>query len=134
MGSQIDWAALVKCAWVARESAYAPYSRFLVGAALQAKSGEIFTGCNVENTSFGLTICAERAAVFTAINAGYRNFAAIAVAATTEEPLAPCGACRQVLAEFHPELKVCAARRDGVHKIWTLSELFPLPFQWNLAR
>jgi cytidine deaminase len=105
-----------------------------VGAALQAKSGEIFTGCNVENTSFGLTICAERAAVFTAINAGYHHFAAIAVAATTEEPLAPCGACRQVLAEFHPELPVCAARRDGVHKIWTLSELFPLPFQWNLAR
>lgn len=134
MGSQIDWAEIVNRAWVARESAYAPYSRFLVGAALLAESGEIFTGCNVENISFGLTICAERAAVFAAMSAGYRHFAGIAVAAETKEPVAPCGACRQVLAEFHPELPVCAARRDGAHKIWTLSELLPSPFGWSRER
>jgi len=128
MGSQIDWAEIIKRAWMARESAYAPYSRFLVGAALLAESGEIFTGCNVENISFGLSICAERAAVFAAINAGYRHFAGIAVAAETKEPVTPCGACRQVLAEFHSELPVCAAQRDGAHKFWTLSELLPLPF------
>jgi cytidine deaminase len=134
MGSQIDWAEIVKRAWVARERAYAPYSRFLVGAAILAESGEIFTGCNVENISFGLTICAERAAVFAAINAGYRHFAGIAVAAETKESVAPCGACRQVLAEFDSELLVCAARREGAHKIWILSELLPSPFNSSQER
>ena len=131
MGSQINWAELVKCAWAARESAYAPYSRFSVGAALLAHSGEIFTGCNVENISFGLTICAERAAVFTAVNAGCRNFAGLAVVADAKRLVAPCGACRQVLAEFDPALPVYTAQGDGVHKIWTLLELLPSPFDWR---
>ena len=129
MGTQIDWKALEKRAWAAREQAYAPYSKFAVGAALLAYSGEIFTGCNVENVSFGLTICAERIAVSTAVQAGCRQFAAIAVVADTECPVAPCGACRQFLAEFNPSLSIYSAGRSGVNDSWSLSTLLPSPFR-----
>lgn len=94
------WAELAAAALAVRDQAYAPYSHFAVGAALLAADGRIFTGCNVENLSFGLTICAERSAVVQAVAAGCREFAALAVAADTREPVSPCGACRQVLAEF----------------------------------
>lgn len=128
MGSQVNWTELDQRAWLARNHAYAPYSKFAVGAALLTESGEIFTGCNVENASYGLTICAERAAVAAAVAAGFRKFAALAVAADTAEPVMPCGACRQVLAEFAPTLPISSSGRDGAHSSHLLSALFPAPF------
>lgn len=109
----MDVRSLIQAATNARIRAYAPYSHFAVGAALLSADNRIFTGCNVENISFGLTICAERAAVFTAVNAGCREFLAIAIVADSKEPVAPCGACRQVLAEFGHDLRVCSANLNG---------------------
>ena len=91
---------LIDAAIEARLAAYAPYSKFQVGAALLCKNGEVFTGCNVENLSYGLTICAERNAIFAAVAAGQQKFQAIAIAADTEKAISPCGACRQVMCEF----------------------------------
>lgn len=110
--THIRWDELVAAAWATRELAHAPYSNFHVGAALLAADGRIFTGCNVENLSFGLTICAERVAVGSAIAAGARGFLALAVVADTREPISPCGACRQVLAEFG-DFPVRSANRSG---------------------
>jgi cytidine deaminase len=95
-----DFSALISAAWEVRNRAYAPYSTFHVGAALLGDDGVIYSGCNVENLSFGLTICAERSAVCAAIAAGCRRFHALVVVADTREPISPCGACRQVMAEF----------------------------------
>ena len=128
MGSKIDWASLSEQAWAAREQAYAPYSKFAVGAALLAESGEVFRGCNVENISFGLTICAERSALTAAVQAGCRKFSGIAVVADTDTPVMPCGACRQFLAEFHPSLPIYSACRGGVSDCRLLSDLLPSPF------
>jgi len=100
---------LVGAAWAVRDRAYAPYSKFRVGAALLAADGRVFTGCNVENLSYGLTICAERVAVGTAIAAGASEFSAVAVVADTKVPISPCGACRQVMAEF------------GVGRVWLVN-------------
>lgn len=108
-----------------REKAYAPYSRFAVGAALRAKSGQVFTGCNVENLSFGLTCCAERNAVFAAVAQGEREFEAIAIVADSKEPVTPCGACRQVLAEFGLDLEVCSSNLQGETYTASLRELLP---------
>ena len=108
-----------------REQAYAPYSRFAVGAALLTKSGRVFTGCNVENLSFGLTICAERNAVFAAVAAGEREFVKIAIVADSKTPVTPCGACRQVLAEFAKELKICCVNLEGESFHSTITELLP---------
>lgn len=126
MGQQIDHAQLLAAAWMARETAYAPYSRFSVGAALLTSTGRIFQGCNVENVSLGLTICAERSAAVAAIQAGERELIAIAVAAETSTPIVPCGACRQFLAEFNPTIVVLSASRDAQIS-WSLDELLPLP-------
>ena len=104
--------ALVPAAMAARQHAHAPYSNFRVGAAVATLDGRVFTGCNVENLSYGLTICAERNAVFAAVAAGVREFDAIAIVADTREPVSPCGACRQVLAEFG-DFKVVSATLDG---------------------
>jgi cytidine deaminase len=123
-GSEIPWNDLVAAAWAARDRAYAPYSRFAVGAALLAEDGRVFTGCNVENLSFGLTICAERAAVFAAVAAGVRRFLAVAVVADTTEPVSPCGACRQVLVEFG-DLAVRSVTRAGVVFEARLFDLLP---------
>lgn len=118
---------LLAAALAARENAYAPYSKFKVGAAVETADGHIFTGCNVENASYGLTCCAERNAVFAAIGSGARSFKALCVVADTEEPVAPCGACRQVLAEF-PFEKIILANCKGLTKIMTVTELLPYGF------
>src|SRR5437868_13272484 len=118
---------LIRNALGARLQAYAPYSRFAVGAAVQCKSGAVFIGSNIENISYGLTICAERIAIGSAVAAGQREFVAIAVVADTIEPIVPCGACRQFLAEFAPELIIVSATMRGDQKVENLSRLFPDP-------
>lgn len=114
---------LVAAAWAAREAAYAPYSNFKVGAALLAADGRVFSGCNVENISYGLTNCAERVAIGAAVAAGVTRFKAVAVVADTGVPISPCGACRQVLAEFHVPLVMLANRIERLE--FTLEELLP---------
>ncbi len=118
---------LVAAARAARERAYAPYSDFAVGAALLSSDGTVVTGCNVENGSYGLTICAERNAVFAAVASGRRTFTAIAVAGAPDSVTAPCGACRQVLAEFAPDMRVLYTIPDGVAET-TLGALLPERF------
>jgi cytidine deaminase len=119
---------LVERATLARELSYSPYSRFAVGAALRTADGEIFTGANVENVSFGLTVCAERVAVFSAIAAGKTKFTGLAVVTDVPEPVTPCGACRQVLYEFAPDLWVVAANLQGQQRMFRLPELLPAVF------
>ena len=118
---------LLEAALAARERAYAPYSKFLVGAAVRAESGKIYTGCNVENASYGLSVCAERNALFSAVGAGERKFTALCVVGDTEEPISPCGACRQVMAEFKVPCIILANLKGDV-KEYTLEELLPLSF------
>jgi len=118
---------LVAAALAARSKAYAPYSRFGVGAALKCQSGQVFVGVNIENRSLGLTICAERVAVVAAVAAGERHFLAIAVAADSDQPIVPCGACRQFLAEFAPDLVIVSSNIRGDRKIEDLSHLLPDP-------
>lgn len=118
--------ALIEEAKQAREGAYAPYSHFAVGAALLTRSGRVFTGANVENASYGLTVCAERVAVFKAVTAGEREFQAIAIASSTGA--SPCGACRQVLAEFGLDMLVISVDMDDRVRQWTLEELLPASF------
>jgi len=113
----------------ARLQAYAPYSRFLVGAALQTASGLVVSGCNVENVSFGLTMCAERVCVGKAIAQGEKTFQALAIIADTDAPIVPCGACRQVLAEFAPALIITSWTLAGNSGEFSLSDLLPLPKQ-----
>ena len=117
---------LLEKAREARSHAYAPFSTFPVGAALLTRSGRVFSGCNVENISFGLTICAERTAVFSAVAAGEREFERIAIVAKTKTPLVPCGACRQVLAEFAPTMQIISGGVIGNDSVaMTLEELLP---------
>lgn len=119
--------SLIEAARKARLNAYAPYSKFKVGAALLAQSGKIYTGCNVENASYGLACCAERNAVFKAVSEGEKDFRAIAIASDSAEPTAPCGACRQVLNEFAPNIKIIMAGLNGT-KISSLKKLLPFAF------
>ena len=119
----MDWEPLVQAAWDARENAYSPYSNFQVGAALLAEDGRVFTGCNVENISYGLTNCAERVAIGAAVAAGVRRFLAVAVVADTTVPISPCGACRQVLAEFAVPCVLLVNRTERVE--FRLEELLP---------
>ncbi len=113
----------------ARDHAYAPYSNFTVGAAVLTASGEIFTGANIENASFGATVCAERVAIFAAVAAGCCDLTALAVIADTPDPVAPCGLCRQVLAEFNPDCPVLLANTAGRWQLTTLKELLPQAFR-----
>jgi len=110
-----------------RQNAYVPYSKFKVGAAVLTSGGKIYTGCNVENASYGLCNCAERTAIFKAVSEGERDLVAIAVVADTAEPVAPCGACRQVMAEFSIK-KIIMCNLHGQQYIATLEELLPYSF------
>ncbi|MFH1084653.1 MAG: cytidine deaminase [Chloroflexota bacterium] len=121
-----EWRALAEAALAVRAGAHAPYSRFLVGAALRGASGRIFTGCNVENASYGLTVCAERVALWSAVAAGERHFAALAVA--SESGVSPCGACRQVLIEFAEDLPILVADAAGRAWFTSLKALLPMAF------
>lgn len=125
---------LVAAASNARLCAYSPYSKFAVGAALRTASGAIFRGCNVENISYGLTICAERVAMSAAVAAGERNIREIAIVAESIEPVVPCGACRQFLAEFNPDLRLILATTSGLREEVSLSKLLPLPRRGILER
>jgi cytidine deaminase len=121
-------AVLIAAAREARRYARAPYSKFKVGAALETRDGLVFTGCNIENATYGLTICAERVAMFKALSEGHRSFRRIAVAFDTDGPTPPCGACRQILWEFGGDLEIILAntrRETGRHQ---LKELLPMPF------
>lgn len=119
----LDDKDLVQAAREAREHAYAPYSHFRVGAALLTRSGRVFTGANVENASYGLSVCAERVAAFNAVAAGEREFEAIAV--VTDNGVMPCGACRQVLAEFGPNMRIIVADAAGNSRTYHLPDLLP---------
>ena len=122
----MDYENLIAKAREARKKAYAPYSDFSVGAALLARSGRVYTGCNVENASYGLSVCAERVAVFKAISEGERDFEAIAV--VTGNGATPCGACRQVLMEFGDDIQVIVADETGAYRVSTLRQLLPEAF------
>jgi len=117
---------LIGLAREARQRAYAPYSRFAVGAALLGRSGRVYAACNVENVSYGLSICAERAAVFKAVSEGEQEFEALAV--VTSAGGSPCGACRQVLAEFNYNMTVYVADTEGQYQAFTVEELLPEAF------
>jgi cytidine deaminase len=119
---------LIEAAKQARENAHAPYSNFRVGAALRSTSGRIFGGCNVENATYGLTMCAERVAIFKAISEGERGFSAIAVVTDTEVLTPPCGACRQLMWEFCGDISVSLANLKGKIEVMQMRELFPRPF------
>lgn len=125
---EIDWQILIEEARRAQKLAYAPYSHFQVGAALLASSGKIYTGCNIENASYPLSICAERVAIFKAVSEGETQFLALAVVADSQSLSAPCGACRQVIMEFAPELPVVLSNLEGQHIIVKASDLLPMPF------
>ncbi|HLW35421.1 MAG TPA: cytidine deaminase [Chthoniobacterales bacterium] len=125
----MQYSKLVEVAREVRAKAYAPYSEFAVGAALQTKSGDVYAGCNVENLSFGLTLCAERSAIASAIANGVRDFVAIAIVADSKQPPLPCGACRQVMAEFNPNLTVVSATVSGEVQEFLLADLLPHPDQ-----
>ncbi|MEK6687255.1 MAG: cytidine deaminase [Gemmatimonadota bacterium] len=119
--------SLVAAARQAQQQAYAPYSHYQVGAAVETADGTVYTGCNIENASYGLAICAERVALGAAMTAGARQFRRIAVVSSSEPPASPCGACRQVLAELAPDAEVIAAGPRSVMR-WTVAELLPVAF------
>jgi cytidine deaminase len=118
-----ETADLIAAAWKAREQAYAPYSNFQVGSALLASDGQVFPGCNVENISYGLSNCAERVAIAAAVAQGVRSFEKIVVVADTAEPISPCGACRQVLAEFGVKTILLANRAGSIE--FSMEQLLP---------
>jgi len=123
-----DHESLITAAKQIRENAHAPYSNFRVGAAVRAGSGRIFGGCNIENATFGLTVCAERIAIFKALSEGERNFDAIAVVTDTERLTPPCGACRQIIWEFCGDVPVILTNLQGQKETIAMRDLFPKPF------
>ena len=123
-----DYETLIAAARQSRENAHAAYSNFRVGAALRATSGRIFGGCNVENATYGLTVCAERVAILKALSEGERGFDAIAVVADTDALTAPCGACRQLIWEFCGDVPVILANLQGKTETIAMHDLFPKPF------
>ena len=125
--TELEIQKLMDCAIKARETAYCPYSHFAVGAALLCEDGTLYEGCNIENASYGLTNCAERTAIFKAVSEGHVTFKALAVVADTQGPCAPCGACRQVMAEFKIPLIIMGNLMGNI-KIVTIEELLPFSF------
>jgi cytidine deaminase len=125
-------ADLVAAARSARLRAHAPFSGFKVGAALETVDGVLVTGCNVENATYGLTMCAERVAIFAAVSQGHTRFTRVAVVADTTRPTPPCGACRQLLWEFGGDLEVILASLEAVHSRHQIRDLLPLPFDARL--
>lgn len=125
---------LREAAFAAMENAYAPYSRFRVGAAILASSGEIVTGCNVENAAYGEALCAERVAVAAAVAQGFTSFEEIAIASESDEPSPPCGSCRQTMSEFAADLLIRSYARNGKQATWRLAELLPEAFDQNHLR
>jgi len=119
---------LLLAALAVRENAHAPFSKFKVGAAVEDDTGRIHTGCNVENATYGLTVCAERIAIFKAISEGARKFRRVAVAADTDVLTPPCGACRQILWEFCGDVEITLVNLRGQIETWSLKALFPKPF------
>jgi cytidine deaminase len=125
--------ALIEAATAALRAAHAPYSKFRVGAAVRTSDGRVFAGCNVENASYGLSICAERVAIFNAVSQGAREIAAIAVCTEGDEPAPPCGACRQVIAEFARDpTTIVLTNTSGRTTMTTLAELLPRPFRLDV--
>ncbi len=120
--------ALVAAARAAREYAVADFSHFKVGAALETDDGRVITGCNVENATYGLTVCAERVAIFKALSDGHRKFRRIAVVADTDSPTPPCGACRQIIWEFCGDVEVVMANLTETTATLLMKDLFPMPF------
>ena len=123
-----DNEALLDAARHARENAVAPFSKFRVGAAVRAKSGKVYSGCNVENASYGLTMCAERVAIFKALSEGERGFTAIAVVTDTDKLTPPCGACRQIIWEFCGDAEVVLGNMKGRSEVHRMAALLPKPF------
>jgi cytidine deaminase len=123
---------LISAALRARENAHAPFSKFRVGAAIEDGAGRIHSGCNVENATYGLTVCAERIAVFKAISEGARGFKRVAVVADTDTLTPPCGACRQILWEFCGDIEIVLANLNGKSETLRLVDLFPRPFDSSL--
>jgi len=124
----MTYTELLSTADKAMENAYAPYSHFKVGAALLCSDGTVFTGCNIENATYGATNCAERTAIFKAVSEGHRDFEAIAIVSSGGDETFPCGICRQVMAEFAPGLKIILRDKNGNETIYQLSELLPKSF------
>ncbi|KRQ86647.1 Cytidine deaminase [Caloramator mitchellensis] len=124
----MDYKELVEIAQKAKENAYVPYSNFRVGAALLTSDNKVFTGCNIENASFGGTNCAERTALFKAISEGYKDFKMIAITSDSDSLTFPCGICRQVLSEFGLNMEIIVANKNSEYKIYKLYELLPFAF------
>ena len=133
-GHDLDEEGLVAAAADARTHARAAFSDFKVGAALEASSGEVIGGCNIENATYGLTVCAERVALWKALSEGRDAFTRIAVVADTDDPTPPCGACRQLLWEYCGDIEVILANLSGIKRRIRLSELLPLPFDARLLK
>jgi cytidine deaminase len=125
---------LIEAAREARERAFAPYSNFKVGAALRTKEGKIYTGCNIESATYGLTMCAERTAIWKAVSEGEIEFAEIAVVADTEELTPPCGSCRQIIWEFCGDIPVIFANLSGKNEVLKMSELLPRAFDTKFLK
>ena len=130
--SEASLPGLIAAARAARDQAMADFSGFKVGAALETTGGQIITGCNIENASYGLTVCAERVAIFKALSEGHRTFARIVVVADTASPTPPCGACRQIMWEFCGDIVVVIANLTAVTATLQMKDLLPLPFDRRL--
>lgn len=133
-GKMFPLEKLINVARAAMEKAYSPYSNFPVGAALISKEGNVYSGCNVENASYGLTCCAERVAIFKAVADGIKHFKAIAIIANTDMPCTPCGACRQVMSEFAPDMEVYMVSKKGNYIKAKVTELLPGSFEKDMLK
>ncbi|MBP1691569.1 MAG: cytidine deaminase [Bacteroidetes bacterium] len=124
----MNYRSLVSRARAAKRHSHSPYSRFRVGAAVLTSSGKVYTGCNIENSSYGLTVCAERTALFKAVSEGETSFVAVAIASDEKDATPPCGACRQVIMDLAGDVDVILSTGNGALKVLKLADLLPLPF------